>query len=71
MESEVFVKTLGLRTLCLVKINNLPLLVGTSIVTTNTNWVSFFILSVFNFKDLVVAPVDELAVLILEYLEPS
>jgi hypothetical protein len=71
MESEVFVKTLGLRTLCLVKINNLPLLVGTSIVTTNTNWVSFFILSVFDFKDLVVTPVDELAVLILEYLEPS
>jgi hypothetical protein len=71
METEVFVKSLRLYGLSFVKIDNLPLLGFGSIVTPNLNWVSFFILSSSNIKDLVVRPVNELVVLILEDLEPS
>jgi len=71
METEVFVETLGLVTLCFVKINNLPLLMSASIIAPNTYWVTFFILSSFDIKDFATLPIDELVVLILEYLEPS
>jgi len=49
-----------------VKIDNLPLLVLSSVIVPNSNGSTFFILSSFNIKDLVVLPVDELTVLILE-----
>ena len=71
MESEVFVDSLGLWALCFVKINNLPLLVFASVVTPDSNLLSFNILSSSNIEDLVVIPIDKLAVLILEDLEPS
>jgi hypothetical protein len=71
VESKVFVKALGLRSSSLVKISDEPLLVLSSVVTPNTNCLAFNILSSFNVKDLVVGPIDELAILILEDLEPS
>jgi len=71
METEVFVETLSLVSLGLIEINDLPLLMSTFVVTPNTNWVSFFILSSFDIKDFATLPVDELVVLILEDLPPS
>ena len=71
MESEVLVDTLGLWALCFVKIDNLPLLIFASVVTPDANCLTFLVFASFNIKDLVVVPVDELAVLILENLEPS
>ena len=57
--------------LSLIKINNLPFLMSSTVVAVDTYWSSFFVLISFNFKDLAALPVDELAVLILENLEPS
>jgi hypothetical protein len=71
METEVFVKSLSLWALILIKIKDSPSLGSSSIVTPYLNWVSFFILATSNIKDLVIRPVDELVVLILEDLEPS
>jgi hypothetical protein len=71
MEAEIFVQSLGLLFLSFVKIDNLPLLVLSSVVTPNSYGLTFFVFTSFNIKDLVVVPVDELAVLILEDLEPS
>jgi hypothetical protein len=45
MESEVFVDSFNLRTLGFVKINNIPLLSSTSVVTKYSNSLAFFILS--------------------------
>jgi len=42
-----------------------------SVVAPNLNWVSFFIFTTSYIKNLIVVPVDELVVLILEYLPPS
>jgi hypothetical protein len=71
METKVFGDTLNLRTLSFVKINNLPFLVSSVVVTENTNCSTFFILTSSNIKHLVVIPVDELAILILENLPPT
>jgi len=71
METEVLVKSLSLRSLCFIKINNIPLLMLSSIVTPNTNLLTFLVFASSNIEDLAGLPVDELAVLILEDLEPS
>jgi hypothetical protein len=71
METEVLVDSLSLWSLGFVKINNIPLLSSGSIVFENTNCVAFFILSVFNIKDSLILPVNELTILIFENLEPS
>jgi hypothetical protein len=71
MESEVLVESLLLRSLILVKIEYIPLLVLSSVVAPNSNWVSFFILSSLDIENFATLPVDELVVLILEDLEPS
>jgi hypothetical protein len=71
MEAKVFVDSLGLWALCFVKIDNLPLLMFASVVTPDTNLMAFFVFTSSNIKDLVVGPVNKLAVLILEDLEPS
>jgi hypothetical protein len=71
MESKVFGDTLGLWALCFIKINNFPLLMSTSVIAPNSNLLSFFVFTSSNVKDLVVVPVDELAILILEDLPPS
>jgi len=71
MESELLVEALSLISVSFVKIDNLPLLVLSSVVSPNSNWCSFLILSTFDVKDFAGLPVDELAVFILEDLEPS
>ena len=71
MESEFFVESLGFKLGGFIKINNLPLLMLSSIVTPNTNCMSFLIFASLDIENLVVGPVNELAVLILEDLEPS
>jgi len=71
MEAKGFVKTLGLDSISLVKVDNLPFLCLRSVVAPNLHWVSFLVFTSSNIKDLAVGPVDELAILILENLEPA
>jgi hypothetical protein len=71
VESEFFIESLGLKLSGLIKIEYLPLLVLSSVVTPNSNGMAFLVFSPLNIKYLVVTPVDKLAVLILEYLPPS
>jgi hypothetical protein len=71
METEVFIESFSLRSLSFIEINDIPLLVSCLTVTENSNCLTFFILASFNFNDLVVVPVNELVILILENLEPS
>lgn len=71
VESEVFADTLGLDGLCFVKIDHIPDLSLRSIVAIDLDWVAFNVFTSSNIKDLVVGPVDELVVLVLEYLEPA
>jgi hypothetical protein len=71
MEAPFFAHSLGLLFLSLVNIDDLPLLVSSLVVTPNSYGLAFLVFATFNIKDLVVIPVDELAVLILEHLEPS
>jgi len=71
MESKVFADTLGLDCLCFVKIDYIPDLSLGSIVAPHLYWVAFLVFSSSDIKDLVVGPVDELVVLILEDLEPA
>jgi hypothetical protein len=71
MEAPFFIQALLLFFFCLVNVDYLPLLVLSSVVAINSNGLTFLVFSSFNIKYLVVIPVDELAVLILEHLEPS
>jgi hypothetical protein len=71
MEAPFFVESLGLWSLGLVNVDDLPLLLLASVVSEYSNCGSFFILSTLDFKDLAGLPVDKLVVLILEDLEPS
>jgi hypothetical protein len=71
MESEVLVKSLGLDWTSFVKIDNSPSLMSSVVVTKYSNCLSFSILSTCDIKYFTTLPIDELAVLILEYLEPS
>jgi hypothetical protein len=71
MEAPSFVKSLGLWTLSLVKIEDSPFLVSSSVVSIYSDFKSFFILGTTYIKNLAILPVDELFILILEDLEPS
>jgi hypothetical protein len=71
MESEVFVESLWLDCICFVKIDNSPSLMLSIIVTPDSDGLTFFILGTSNIKYFTILPIDELVVLILEYLEPS
>jgi hypothetical protein len=71
METKFFVQSLSLNLSSLVKIDNLPLLVSSIVVTPNSNCLSFLVLCSLDIKDLVVGPVDELVFVELEDLEPS
>jgi hypothetical protein len=75
METEFFVEALSSDLVSLVNIDNLPSLVGivfvVSISRSNNECLTFFILFVFNFKDLVVSWVNEEFSIELEDLEPS
>jgi hypothetical protein len=70
MESEVFINTCSLDLCRLVKIDDLPSLVGSSVILPYPDCLSFNILSSGNIKYLAVVPVDELVALILEDLPP-
>jgi hypothetical protein len=71
VESEVFADSFNLRTLGLVKVDNCPSLVSSSVVTEYSNSVAFLVFASFNVKNLATLPVDELFVLIFEHLPPS
>jgi hypothetical protein len=71
MESEVLVKSLGLNWSSFIKIDNSPSLMLSTIVTPDSDSLTLFILGTSNIKNFTILPIDELAVLILEYLEPS
>jgi hypothetical protein len=71
VESKVLIKSLIRSLFSFVNIYNSPFLVISSVVAPYTNWSSFFILGTSNIEDLVVLPVDELLVLVLEDLPPS
>jgi len=71
MESKVFADTLGLDCLCFVKIDYIPDLSLGFIVAPYLYWVAFLVFSSSDIKDLVIGPVDELVILILEDLEPA
>jgi hypothetical protein len=71
VETEVLAYSLGLWSLGFVKINNIPLLMLASVVTPNSNLMAFLVFSSSNVEDLVRLPVDELVVLVSEYLPPS
>jgi hypothetical protein len=53
VETEFLANSLGLWSLCFVKINNSPLLMSASVVTPNTNLLAFLIFSSSNVEDLV------------------
>lgn len=71
VETEIFVKSFTFSLSSLVGVEDSPLLMVTSIVAPNTNGMTFFVLTSFDVKDLVVLPVDELFTLVLEDLPPS
>jgi hypothetical protein len=71
VESKVFADTLGLDGLCFVKIDDIPDLSLGSIVAPHLDWVAFDVFTSSDIKDLVIGPVDELVVLVLEDLEPA
>jgi hypothetical protein len=54
----------------LVKIENLPLLISSLLVSINNNTLSFFVLGSIYWDNLVVCWVDKLSISELEYLEP-
>jgi len=70
VESELFVNSLGLFLLGLIKIDDIPSLVCLSMVVPYNSWSSFFICSSMDIKNLVVLSVDELLVGVLEDLPP-
>jgi hypothetical protein len=71
MESEVFVKSLLLRSSILVKIDNIPFLVESIMTSIDNDCLSFSIFASSNIKDFAIGKVDEFFVLILEDLPPS
>jgi hypothetical protein len=71
MESEVLVKSLRLNSVSFVEVDNSPSLMRSVIVSKDTNCLSFSILGTCDIKYFTALPIDELAVLVLKYLEPS
>jgi hypothetical protein len=71
VESPIFVNAFSLWAFGFVKIEYSPFLVKATIITINSNFASFLVLSTKHIKHLAALPVDELFFLILENLEPS
>jgi hypothetical protein len=71
IEAKVLVNSLGLDWTSFVNIKNSPSLVLSTVVSVDTYCLSFSILGTSDIKYFTVLPIDELAILILEYLEPS
>jgi hypothetical protein len=70
-ETECFVKTLRLIWDSSVDVKDLPFLGLWVVLFPGLDWLSFNISSHVNIKDVVVLDVDEVLVLVLEYLPPS
>jgi len=70
MEAKLFVEALGSILCCLINIDNVPQLSLGSIASPYLNWGAFTIIAIFDIKHFLALPVDELVVLVLEYLEP-
>jgi hypothetical protein len=70
VESEFFIQSFCLNFISIFDIDNLPLLIGFTSIDSELNRLHFFVNAVFNFKNFVSMPVDELAILIPEDLEP-
>jgi len=70
METEVLVQSLCLWSLRLIDIDNIPLLTSGSLVAINLNWGTFTVIVTFDIKSFTGLPIDELVVLVLEYLPP-
>jgi hypothetical protein len=71
MHTEVFVQSFSLFLLGLIKIDNVPFLIGFTMFAPNNNSLSFSISATCNIKNLVVLNVDEHVAFILEDLPPS
>jgi hypothetical protein len=75
METKLFVEALCSELISLVNIDDLPSLVGIvvliSVSRVDNDCLTFLILFVFDFNDLVVGWVDKVLTLEHEYLEPS
>jgi hypothetical protein len=72
METKVFVYSLRSNSSSFINIDNLPLLMFASVVTPDTNSLTFFVFASFNIKDLVViVEVDESVSRVFEELPPS
>jgi hypothetical protein len=70
VESEIFWKSLGLRSFSLVNVGDSPFLVSAIMSLVDNDDLSFSILSTWDIKCFSILPIDELAVLILEDLPP-
>jgi hypothetical protein len=71
VETELFVISLSISLTSLVNVNDSPLLMVAIIVAPDSNCLSFIILGSLNIENLLVSPVDELLILVLEDLPPS
>jgi hypothetical protein len=71
MEAPILVKSLGLDWSGFIKIDNSPSLMLSTVISKDSDSLSFFILGTSNIKYFTILPIDELVVLILEYLEPA
>jgi hypothetical protein len=74
VETELLVEALSSDLVSLVEIDNLPSLLDIVFASTSSihnKCLTFFILTVFNFKDLAVCWIDEVFTIKFEDLEPS
>jgi hypothetical protein len=71
VEVEILVDTLGWISLHFINIDNIPFLASTTAVAKNLDCLSFNILGSSDIKYFTVLPINELATLVLENLEPS
>jgi hypothetical protein len=70
VESEIFMKSLSLDTLCLINIDDLPFLVLSIVFLPGKDFTSFFISIMINVKYFMINNVDEVFLFIFEELEP-
>jgi hypothetical protein len=70
MHTEFRIEALSWNLLSLVKIDDIPSLVGTVMFVVNDNSLSFLILSTSDIKSLSSLPIDEVFIFILEELPP-
>jgi len=71
VETEFFIESFTCNFLCLVKIDNLPSLVGTIMSVPNDNLLTFNIFALEDIKAFLVLPVDEVFIRVGEDLPPS